>query len=123
MATAGSWAWDGGNGSGYNSVGYRGNGACNPTPYYEGAYGGWNGGCGGGGWGNGSSSFGNKYGQWGNGNGGTLNGIAAIVGAFAPILAQPQQQVIIRQWAKISTSCLRVNLCRGVMTTKAELRL
>jgi hypothetical protein len=99
IVTTGSQAWDGGNGSGYDSVGYRGGGSCNnPNPYYAGAYsGGWNGAyCNGGGYG-GSSSFGNKYGQWGNGNGGTLNGIAAIVAAFAPMLAQPQQQIIVRQ--------------------------
>jgi hypothetical protein len=92
-------AWDGGCRGGYYSGGY------NPAPCYQsaamgryyggGGCGGWNGG-GAGLWGT-SSSFGNQYGQWGNGQGATLNGVANIIAAFAPILAQPQQQVIVRQ--------------------------
>jgi hypothetical protein len=95
--TISAQAWDGGCRGGYYSGGY------NPAPCYQSAAMGryYGGGCGGGwnggGYGWGSSSFGNQYGQWGNGQGATLNGIAAIVGAFAPLLAQPQQQVIIRQ--------------------------
>lgn len=42
-----------------------------------------------------SSSFGNQYGQWGNGQGATLNGIAAIISAAAPILAP--RPVIVQQ--------------------------
>jgi len=100
--TISAQAWDGGCAGGYYGGGY------NPAPavqsyqmgryYQSGGYGGWNGGgCGGGygaGWG---SGYGNSFGQWGNGQGATLNGVAAIIGALAPILAQPQQQVIVRQ--------------------------
>jgi hypothetical protein len=101
--TISAQAWDGGCAGGYYGGGY------NPAPavqsyqmgrYYQGGRcGGWNGGYGGAGWGAGygSSSFGNQYGQWGNGQGATLNGVAAIIGAFVPLLAQPQQQVITRQ--------------------------
>jgi hypothetical protein len=101
--TISAQAWDGGCAGGYYGGGY------NPAPavqsyqmgrYWQGGgcgrwYGG--GGCGGGYGYGGSSSFGNQYGQWGNGQGATLNGVAAIIGAFAPMLARPQQQVITRQ--------------------------
>jgi hypothetical protein len=99
--TISAQAWDGGCAGGYYGGGY------NPAPavqsyqmgryYQSGGYGGWNGGgCGGygAGWG---AGYGNSFGQWGNGQGATLNGVAAIIGALAPILAQPQQQVIVRQ--------------------------
>ena len=90
-----AFSWDGGCRGGYYGGGY------NPAPavqsyqmgrYY--GYGGYGGG-GYGGWGS-SSSYGNQYGQWGNGQGAKLMGWAAIIGAVAPILAPPQQQVITR---------------------------
>ena len=93
-------AWDGGCAGGYYGGGY------NPAPsfqslgmatYYQsgGYYRG--GGCYGGGGGYGY--YGGGYANctpWGNGTGAILNGVAAIVGAAAPILAPPQQQVIYR---------------------------
>lgn len=62
---------------------YGGGGGCGYGGYY------------GGGWYGNSSSFGNQYGQWGNGQGATLNGIAAIVSAAAPILAP--RPVVVQQ--------------------------
>ena len=94
-----SFSWNGGCNGGYYGGGY------NPAPavqsyqmgryYGYGGYGAYGGGYGG--YGYGSSSYGNQYGQWGNGQGAKLMGIAAIIGAAAPILAPPQQQVITRQ--------------------------
>jgi len=97
-------AWDGGCAGGYYGGGY------NPAPsfqslgmatYYQsgGYYRG--GGCYGGGggygyYGGGGGSWIPNATPWGNGTGAILNGVAAIVGAAAPILAPPQQQVIYR---------------------------
>ena len=101
LTISGLKAWDGGYG-GYYGGGY------NPAPcvqsvamgsyYQSGGYGAyWRGtGCWRGGYGGyGYGGYANCT-PWGNGTGAILNGVAAIVGAAAPILAPPQQQVIYR---------------------------